>query len=271
MTATGVLQAVLYGWTLADMETYRDAALRLREGQPLYSDASVNFAYRYAPWFAVAWVPLSYVPCWAIAVLWSLTLLAASAYSVRGLLTLEHESVVLLGLVVPTLWIASSMGNVQPLIVAALIAGLRTRWAWAAIAATASLKVAPLAFCAVLIAERRWRQTLAAAGATVLLWAPILLFEVDPLTFREDSSPVAEWSWLPFALGASVYALWLAFRRSPWTELTSAATAVLAMPRFFVYDLTLLLVASRHHRGHVRGGLKGDRVSHALPAGQGDA
>ncbi|MGH2385582.1 MAG: hypothetical protein ACRDGB_11120, partial [Candidatus Limnocylindria bacterium] len=57
--AAGILYSI-GNWTLEDMDAYWDAAVRLRAGEPLYreyADATAANVYRYAPWFAFAWIP----------------------------------------------------------------------------------------------------------------------------------------------------------------------------------------------------------------------
>ena len=56
-------------WPLHDMDTYLAAATRLRDGHALYvaGDVAVN-SYWYAPWYAVLWVPLTYLPREVVAV-----------------------------------------------------------------------------------------------------------------------------------------------------------------------------------------------------------
>src|SRR5436309_15843508 len=67
-------------WPLHDMDVYLGAAMRLRTGLPLYipGDVAVD-SFWYAPWFAVAWIPMTFLPRLAIAVGWSAVLLAATA------------------------------------------------------------------------------------------------------------------------------------------------------------------------------------------------
>src|SRR5688572_27061268 len=82
IVAIGVNSIVyaIFDWHLADMHVYQDAALRIRAGEPLYGgDVDALSAYRYAPWFAYAWVPLTYLPQIVIDVGWSIFLLAGSA------------------------------------------------------------------------------------------------------------------------------------------------------------------------------------------------
>ena len=73
-----------FSWQLEDAEAYWNAALRLRSGGDLYVavplGADETIAYRYAPWLAWLWIPLTYLPqpscrefgarcCWPLFVL----------------------------------------------------------------------------------------------------------------------------------------------------------------------------------------------------------
>ena len=71
-------------WPLHDMDVYLAAATRLRTGQPLYipGDVAVD-SFWYAPWYAVAWIPMSFLPRIVVAVGWSAMLLAATAIDHR--------------------------------------------------------------------------------------------------------------------------------------------------------------------------------------------
>ena len=56
-------------WEIPDIEAYWNAALRLRDGGPLYplaTNVNDSEVYRYAPWFAYAWIPLGRLArtCW---------------------------------------------------------------------------------------------------------------------------------------------------------------------------------------------------------------
>lgn len=235
----------LTNWELADMSAYRDAAMRIRSGEVLYGgDVHLNSAYRYAPWFAYAWVPLTHLPDGAVRIGWSALLLLGALLSVRPLLHPSKASVLLLILFAPLMFGSASGGNVQPLMIGVLVAGLSTRWGWLTVGFAASLKLIPLAFCAVFIAERRWWQAVGAVALTAVLWAPILWMTVEPITFDTGLArllPTPLWLVIP-ASGAAV-ALWFAARRSPYTGLVAASAAILALPRLFVYELAMLLPA----------------------------
>jgi hypothetical protein len=247
MTAIGAVYVgeAITGWDLLDMSAYQAAAMRIRDGDVLYGgNVHLNSAYRYAPWFAYAWVPLTYLPEAVVRVGWSALLLIGAALSVRPLARATKARVLLFILFAPLMFGAASGGNVQPLMIGALVWGLSTRWGWLAVGFAASLKLIPLAFCAVFIAERRWWQAVGAVALTGLLWAPLLLMPVDPITFETGLArmlPTPLWIMVP-ALGA-VTALTFAARRSPHTPLAAAMAAVMALPRLFVYEIAILLPA----------------------------
>ena len=68
-------------WGFEDVEAYWQAALRLREGQPLYPvgiDPDSYAVFRYTPWFAWLWVPLTYLDRTVVEWAWAAALAAAS-------------------------------------------------------------------------------------------------------------------------------------------------------------------------------------------------
>jgi hypothetical protein len=235
----------LTNWRLLDATAYEAAALRIRSGEILYGgDVHHNSAYRYAPWFAYAWVPLTYLPDPVVDVAWSAVLIVGAIVAVRPLIRPGRASTLALLLFAPLMLGSASGGNVQALMVGVLVAGLPTRWGWAAVGFAASLKIIPIAFCAVFIAQRRWMQVAGAVGLTVVLWLPVLWMTVDPVTFDTGlmrSLPAPWWIGVP-AAGALV-ALTSAARRSPLTGMAAALAAIAALPRFFAYEVAILLPA----------------------------
>jgi len=111
-------------WPLHDMDVYLGAAMRLRTGQPLYipGDVAVD-SFWYAPWFAVAWMPLTFLPRLVVAVLWSAVLLAATAVVTVGLGRIGRNGPMLALLVGPLLFAVSAGGNIQALMVLSLLWG----------------------------------------------------------------------------------------------------------------------------------------------------
>jgi hypothetical protein len=238
-----VLIFAVTDWRLSDAEAYWNAAIRLREGQPLYppvNDPEASTVYRYSPWFAFAAIPFTYVPQGLAAAIWSLMLVAASGYSVTSLAKRGHRvqalffGSVLIGI--------SAIGNAQPLIVAGLVYGLERRSGPVWIAVAASLKVVPIVFAVVYLGRREWGRFGITAALTIVLVAPMLLFDLSNyVTDPAQAAFLIQWPpvWL-VAVGVGALVT-LRLADSPFGWLAAGTTAALALPRFFVYDVTFLL------------------------------
>ena len=247
VTGVGVSQLILTvgDWHMSDAGAYWEAAQRLRSGEPLYpslADSEAPEVYRYAPWFAWAWVPLTFLPREAAYVAWSLILLAASAAAVIPLV--QRRAWLLIALFLPILVGISGIGNVQPLIVAALVLGVERRSGPVWIGLAASLKAVPLLLAATYIGRGEWWRAAAAVGVTALMVAPMLLYDLSDYPTGADAAAML--------IGAPVaYALVIAagilvsgkLARGPFGWLASSTTVALAVPRFFVYDVTFLMSA----------------------------
>jgi hypothetical protein len=229
-------------WHLRDMGAYWEAAGRLREGLPLYPalpDADASDVYRYAPWFAWAWVPLTYLPREVVNVAWSVVLLAASAAALtplaraRAWLAVAFFAPILVGI--------SAIGNVQPLIVAALVLGLERRSGPLWIAAAASLKAVPILFVVTYLGRRQWLRAAVTLGLTAVFVAPALRYDLSSYPTGAGAAAMVPFPILYGALvaGGMLVSLRLASSRLGW--LASATTVALAVPRFFVYDVTFLM------------------------------
>ena len=234
-------------WHLADMHVYQDAALRLRAGQQLYGgDVDTLSAYRYAPWFAYAWIPLTLLPQPVIDVGWSGFLLAASAIVTWLVVRPASRPRVALALLMgPILFGISAIGNMQAPMLALLMIGMPRRWAGFAIGVAASLKVVPLLLVLALVAERRWTQAGIAMATSAILWAPVLWMGTAPVTLDPGLArtlPVP--LWLAVAGAAVSIAVFMAWQRSRYSALAAATGALLALPRLFVYDISLLVMAT---------------------------
>jgi hypothetical protein len=179
--AVAALIAVPTHWHFEDAGAYWNAAERLREGGPLYfssPDLGLPELYRYAPWFAFVWVPLTYLPTGLVMALWGVLLVAAAAWLIWPDWR-SPASVALSLLVLPDLLRVTSTGNVQGLMLAALALGLRSRWGPLVIGLAASLKLFPLVFAGVYLWRREWRRLALAVGVTALLWLPALAFDLS--------------------------------------------------------------------------------------------
>ena len=250
------------GLTLSDADAYRQAADRLLAGEDLYVQAATqDEAFRYAPWFAVAWALLAALPEEIGDALWGAALLAASVWAVVPLARQPHLAARLLALFGGAMLVwTSARGNVHPLVMVALVHGIDRRSGPVWIALSASLKAVPILFVLVYVARREWWRTAVALGLTALLVAPMPLLGWEPATTDPGeslslwylASPVAFGIAAAVALAAAAFAAWRAPR---WAALGAGVTAVLALPRLLLYDLTYLLPA-----GTSRGAVDHERV-----------
>lgn len=232
------------GWTLSDASAYWQAGLRLRDGGDLYpalTSVDASSVYRYAPWFAWLAVPWTYLPVQLSGALWSLVLLAASAVALIPLV--RARAWLLVALFGPILIGISAVGNVHPLLVAALVWGVNRRGGPLAIAAAASLKIFPLLFALVYAGRRQWWRFGLTVVLTGVLWAPALLYDLS--SYAVDAGQAASLYAIPIlyfvVVGTGVgVTLGMATTRFGW--LAAGTTVVLALPRLFVYDVTYLMV-----------------------------
>lgn len=243
----GISQLVftLGDWHLRDMGAYWEAAERLREGDPLYpplADSEASAVYRYAPWFAWAWVPLTFLPRELVNVMWSGILLVASAAAlvplmrVRAWLAVAFFAPILIGI--------SAIGNVQPLIVAALVLGVERRSGPLWIAATASLKAVPILFVVTYLGRREWIRATLALLLTAVLVGPMLGYDLGSYPTGAGGAVVLlAWPPIYAIVVATGILVSLGLARTDVAWLASATTVLLALPRFFVYDITFLVTA----------------------------
>jgi hypothetical protein len=247
VVGVGLSQLILTigDWHLRDAGAYWEAAMRLREGEPLYpalADSEASEVYRYAAWFAVAWIPLTYLPREIVNVLWSLILLGASAAAIMPLMRLRAWLAV--AFFAPILVGISAIGNVQPLVVAALVLGVERRSGPLWIAAAASLKAVPILFVVTYLGRREWWRALWTGLLTAALVAPMLLYDLSSYPIGAGAAGLLTGAPVLYAVAVAagiLASLRLATGRYAW--LASATTAALALPRFFVYDVTFLLAA----------------------------
>src|SRR5438876_7420421 len=239
-------------WGFEDVNAYWLAAHRLRDGQPLYL-GSLNpdsyLVFRYTPWFAWLWVPLSYLPKDLVTAAWGAILGGASIAILAGLAQLRRPAAFALAFIV-TPWLLSlvQVGNIQPLIVATLAFGITRRSGplWVAIAA--SLKGAPILWVLTYVAHRDWRRVAASVAVTAVLIAPLLLFGLNGYTTNPGASYsfyyyVSPLAWAIAAIASTAVALLLAWRRSRYVWVAAALAVMLVPPRTHVTYATFLLVA----------------------------
>lgn len=236
-------------WNPADAGAYYDAAARLTAGGTLYPPVNpeAHEVFRYAPWFAYAWVPLTALPRDTALHLWSLAMLGCSFLAVWPLLRRPSwTSVALAALAGQTLVETAMFGNAHPLVVALLVwtVGLRSFPAWVGVAA--SIKLVPLAFALGWAGRREWVPAAVAVGAAALLFAPMLLFDLshyvtDPGTGLLSLYAVSPWLWALVALATAGITVALAIRRSPYVWVAAAVLMFVGPPRVVTSYLAFLV------------------------------
>ena len=231
-------------WHLDDMNAYWNAGLRVRAGEALYppvTDVLASEVYRYSPWFAWVWAPITVLPREIVNVAWSIVLLAASAAAVWPMAA--RRAWIGVAFFLPILIGISAGGNVHALLIAALVWGVERRSGPLWIGVATSLKLFPVLFALTYLGRRQWWRAAATAAITAILLGPYLLYDLTNYVTTAGGAALL-WDW-PVVYGAAVLAaigaaLWLARTRYGW--LASATTVVLALPRSFLYDITWILV-----------------------------
>ena len=251
---TGVAEAlgIIYSSPEHDWHAYYGAGQRLRDGAELYppvADPTAESVYRYAPWFAILWVPLTFLDREVVGVVWVLAMFACSAVAVWPLLSSRRWGLVLLGsLFAPFLASAASNGNVQPLIIAGLVHSVDQRAGPIVIGIAGSLKGFPLIYAVRYALTGEWRRFFLAVGVTVALAGPMLFFDLSdyPIT----PGPLAGlWVISPIAWAVGVllgFAPLIRFARHPAGWFAASFAVVMAIPRLLYVDMTFLLVTGRN-------------------------
>lgn len=256
--ALGISIVLLIGaverWFLLDVDAYWNAALRLRSGEalyPAYADVDAFDVYRYAPWFAYAWVPLTHLPRSFVEVAWSGVLVAASVVAVWHLLVSGRPLRLAAGaLIASMLILAACWGNVQPILIAGLVHTIDRRSGPVWVGVAASLKFVPILYVLAYIARGEWGRAVAAMGITAVLLGPMLLFDLsgyttdpgEPLLSLYNVSPVL---WAGVAVLAAVAAFVASVRRSRYAWIFVNAAIILAGPRTHLNYMSYFAVGSR--------------------------
>jgi hypothetical protein len=113
----------------SDVAAYWGAAVRIRAGEPLYAAGAANASdlYRYAPWFAYAWVPLTFLPRDLVTVAWVGLMGLAAIASTLPLIRHGLAGTAAFALFAPLQIQGAIFGNVQPLLVLMLLWGVERR------------------------------------------------------------------------------------------------------------------------------------------------
>lgn len=237
-------------WPLGDMDVYVAAAQRLREGEALYvpGDVAVD-SYWYAPWYAALWVPLTFLPREVVAVGWSAILLIATAAVSAALWTKGRRGRLLALFVGPALFAVSAGGNVQSLMLLMLLVGFHRSWGPVAVAVAASMKLAPLLLVVAYVARGEWRRAFFSLVLTAILFAPALPMGILDGGWRSEAAPsllgVSPILYAVVVLAALGVTFVVPRRHA---VLAAATAAVLALPRLFVYDITLVALGTADSR-----------------------
>jgi Glycosyltransferase family 87 len=231
----------------SDVSAYWEAAERLRSGEPLYVAGAANAPdlYRYAPWFAAAWIPFTLLPRDAVTAAWVGLMLAAALISLIPLLRAGLCGWAALAIFAPTQIEAAIYGNVQPLLVLMLLWGVERRSGPLWIALGASLKAVPLVLAIVYAGRGEWGRAALTLGLTVLLVAPTLLFDLSGYSInvgprQESLAGVSAFLFVPVA-AAAVVATWL-LARTRFAWLAGGLAMILTLPRYLDYQIGFLLV-----------------------------
>lgn len=237
----------------SDMDAYWEAAERLRDGDPLYRPGveTDSDLYRYAPWFAAAWVPLTYLPKDAVLLGWMALCVAAALASVAPLAREGIAGWAALVFLLPFQLEGAAFGNVQPLLVLMLLWGAPRRSGPLWIALGASLKGAPLVLAAVYAGRGEWRRFFLTLALTAVLVVPILLFDLSGYSTEVGSGQLSPMQWSPViwavaALVAAGVTYRVANTRYAW--LAGSVATMLALPRFLLYQISFVIVGLARDR-----------------------
>ncbi len=256
---TSLLTGQLGGFA-GDVNVYRSAAERLRDGGMLYAPSDPGHAFRYAPWWAFAWLPLLLMPRTLVEVGW-VTLQAGAALYLLWPHRWEWRVLIFIG---PMIAYPVFVGNVHALMLAGLAYGLPRRSGPLFIALAASLKAFPFLFILWYIGRRNWRMAAETVALTVFLVAPMLLYDLSAFGVSPGATlslyRLNPFVWAAVAIVALLTAIRLARTRY---GLYAAAVAVIAsLPRMLFYDAAYALIGLVAERR----GIDGTATSNAADA-----
>jgi hypothetical protein len=168
-----------FAW--ADGDAYWLAAERLRSGADLYQPGAPAdpTVYRYAPWFAWAWVPLTYLPKPLVTAAWQLAL-AACSVAVCWKVLPHRWGRPIAAFSFPMLLVTSMFGNVQPALIALVM------WSPWYLGIAGSLKPVTLGIALV---QRDWLRLAVGVAVAGVLWAPALAYDLSGYPAVRGLSP----------------------------------------------------------------------------------
>jgi hypothetical protein len=231
----------------SDVAAYWGAAERIRAGAPLYVAGVANASdlYRYAPWFAYAWVPVTYLPRELVTAAWVGLMIVAAVASTAPLVRHGFAGTAAFALFAPLQIEGAVYGNVQPLLVLMLMWGVERRSGPLWIAIGASMKAVPVLLALVYAGRGEWRRAALTGILSVVLIAPMLLFDLSgystaPGGGQLSLTAVAAQLYLAAAITAAGIAYARARSRYGW--LLGVVAMIVALPRFLTYEVSFLLV-----------------------------
>lgn len=228
-------QSIGYGFNLIDFGAYWEAGERVMAGEPVFAVGATtdDATFRYSPWFAWAFAPLTLLPREAVEAGWSVLMLVSLVALLYPLLRLGFEGVLFAVFVGGMAALGVGSGNIGITMEALILWTIRGRYGPLSIAAFASLKAVPILFALAYVARREWAKAAWTVALTALLVAPMLVMDLTHYPFESGVHngfmavhPVV---WLVVALAAIAYAAW-----KPRRAYSAAAVAVLvSWPRMF--------------------------------------
>jgi hypothetical protein len=243
----------------SDLRYYLHGAERLANGASPYDPIpdSVH-KYLYAPWFAAALIPATWLPFSLVAVVWTAILAVCAAVALWPLLRERRlEATLAAGLIGAFLFHGVWAGQVHPLMVALLVVGIPRRWGPLAVGIAASLKITPIALCVCYAGRGEWRKVAVAVVVAAVLWAPALLFDISNYGIAVmQSHSLLGHAPIAFAVVAALtlaVAWVLAPTKYGW--IAAAALWMAVLPRMILYDPSGLAVGVRSPEADGEGAL----------------
>ncbi len=233
----------------SDVAAYWGAAERIKAGEALYVPGVANASdlYRYAPWFAYAWVPLTFLPRDLVTYAWVGLMLVAAIASTLPLLRHGLAGTAAFALFAPLQVQGAIFGNVQPLLVLILLWGVERRSGPLWIAIGASLKAVPLLLALVYAGRGEWLRAGLATALTAVLVAPAFLFDLSGYSRQPGPGNMSLISVAAFPyVATAVLMTCLAFvgANSRYRWIAGALAVIAALPRFLPYEISFLLVGA---------------------------
>ncbi|MGZ6372735.1 MAG: glycosyltransferase 87 family protein, partial [Candidatus Limnocylindria bacterium] len=233
----------------SDVAAYWGVAERIRAGEPLYVAGVANASdlYRYAPWFAYAWVPLTFLPREAVTDAWVALMLLAAAASTLPLLRHGLAGTAAFALFAPLQVQGAMFGNIQPLLVLMLLWGVERRSGPFWIAVGASLKAVPLLLALVYAGRGEWLKAAMAVLLTAVLVAPAFLVDLSGYSTQAgpgNMSLISVASVLYLVVAAALSGLAFVAARSRYRWVAGALAMIAVLPRFLTYEISFLLVGA---------------------------